>query len=236
MSVVEEPVALEPKTSAVAHRAPGCEWDPQAALTVYGEDRVLGQTVATGAGGQVAWFVVEHRTLVDENFDILLDDDGAGEVADLVGITANDTDITVTLVHCKYSSEPSPGTRVSDLYEVCGQAARGAKWREYGIDTLLRTLDRRAGKYAARNPGKTPYLIGSIQDAVPHPRTRPPPAPAHQHRHRPTRTVSSSMQQRTAAALPRRRPLLRQSPRRRHIHRPLQPVDQAPIQLVMTRA
>ncbi|MGW6244388.1 DEAD/DEAH box helicase [Streptomyces roseolus] len=99
-----------------------------------------------------------------ESFDILLDDDGAGEVADLVGITANDTDITVTLVHCKYSSEPSPGARVGDLYEVCGQAARGAKWREYGIDALLRTLDRRAGKYAARNPGKTPYLIGSIQE------------------------------------------------------------------------
>lgn len=99
-----------------------------------------------------------------EDFDILLDDDGAGEVADLVGITANDTDITVTLVHCKYSSEQSPGARVSDLYEVCGQAARGAKWREYGIDALLRTLDRRAGKYAARHPGKTPYLIGNIQE------------------------------------------------------------------------
>ncbi|MYR38966.1 hypothetical protein GTX14_25460 [Streptomyces sp. SID4944] len=92
------------------------------------------------------------------------DDDSAGEVADLVGITANDTDITVTLVHCKYSSEPSPGARVGDLYEVCGQAARGAKWREYGIDALLRTLDRRAGKYATRHPGKTPYLIGSIHE------------------------------------------------------------------------
>lgn len=53
---------------------------------------------------------------------------------------------------------------MEDLYEVCGQAARGAKWREYGIDALLRTLDRRAGKYAARNPGKTPYLIGSIDE------------------------------------------------------------------------
>ncbi|MFJ3981339.1 DEAD/DEAH box helicase [Streptomyces fungicidicus] len=99
-----------------------------------------------------------------QHFDVLLDDDGPNEVADLVGITADDTDITITLVHCKYSSEPEPGHRVADLYEVCGQAARGAKSREYGIEALLRTLDRRAGKYAARNPGKTPYLIGSISE------------------------------------------------------------------------
>ncbi|WP_265690735.1 helicase C-terminal domain-containing protein [Streptomyces griseolus] len=56
---------LEPKMSVVAHRAPNSDWDPQAALSLYGEDRVLGQTVAVGADGKVAWFVVEHRTLVD---------------------------------------------------------------------------------------------------------------------------------------------------------------------------
>jgi len=43
-----------------------------------------------------------------QHFDVLLDDDGPNEVADLVGMTAHDTDITITLVHCKYSSEPSP--------------------------------------------------------------------------------------------------------------------------------
>ncbi|MFF2217459.1 hypothetical protein [Streptomyces antibioticus] len=56
---------LEPKMSVVAHRAPSGTWDPQAAIGRYGEDRVLGQTVATGADGRIAWFVVEHRTLVD---------------------------------------------------------------------------------------------------------------------------------------------------------------------------
>ncbi|WP_324615747.1 DEAD/DEAH box helicase [Streptomyces sp. NRRL F-4707] len=99
-----------------------------------------------------------------QHFDILLDDDGAHEVADLVGVTADDRDITITLVHCKYSHEPVPGHRVADLYEVCGQAARGAKWREYGVEALLRTLYERAVKWAARHPGKSPYLIGSIDD------------------------------------------------------------------------
>ncbi|ELS59007.1 putative helicase [Streptomyces viridochromogenes Tue57] len=50
-----------------------------------------------------------------QHFDVLIDDDGPNEVADLVGITADDTDITITLVHCKYSSEPDPGHRVADL-------------------------------------------------------------------------------------------------------------------------
>jgi superfamily II DNA or RNA helicase len=99
-----------------------------------------------------------------QHFDVLIDDDGSNEVADLVGITADDRDISITLVHCKYSSEPFPGHRVADLYEVCGQAARGAKWREYGIEALLRTLYNRAVKWAARNPGKSPYLIGSIDE------------------------------------------------------------------------
>lgn len=99
-----------------------------------------------------------------QHFDILLDDDGAHEVADLVGVTADDRDITITLVHCKYSHEPVPGHRVADLYEVCGQAARGAKWREYGVEALLRTLYERAVKWAARHPGKSPYLIGGIDD------------------------------------------------------------------------
>ncbi|MGY5060017.1 hypothetical protein ACWDFR_39135 [Streptomyces sp. 900105755] len=48
-------------------------------------------------------------------------------MADLAGITADDKDITIALVHCKYSHEPTPGHRVIDLYEVCGQAARHAK-------------------------------------------------------------------------------------------------------------
>ncbi|MGW0817034.1 DEAD/DEAH box helicase [Streptomyces viridiviolaceus] len=99
-----------------------------------------------------------------QHFDILLNDDGANEVADLVGICADETDITITLVHCKYSHEPFPGGRVADLYEVCGQAVRGAKWREYGVEALLRTLYQRAVKWAARNPGKSPYLIGSIDE------------------------------------------------------------------------
>ena len=54
-------VLLEPKMSAVAHRAPTREWDPEAALAFYGPEKVLDSSIALGADSSVAWFVVEHR-------------------------------------------------------------------------------------------------------------------------------------------------------------------------------
>ncbi|MFI1518603.1 DEAD/DEAH box helicase [Kitasatospora cineracea] len=98
------------------------------------------------------------------SFDVLLDDDRAGEAADLVGLHIEGTELVVTLVHCKYSSSPTPGARLKDLYEVCGQGIRGAKWRQHGFEALLRHLDRRAKVYAKNNPGHTPFETGTIHD------------------------------------------------------------------------
>jgi len=69
----------------------------------------------------------------------------------------------VTLVHCKYSSQSTAGARVADLYELCGQAMRGAKWRQQGAIPLLLHLDRRAQSAFART-GTSPYEDGTIQD------------------------------------------------------------------------
>ncbi|GAA0739556.1 DEAD/DEAH box helicase family protein [Dactylosporangium roseum] len=96
-----------------------------------------------------------------EVFDVLLDDDRSGEAADLVGLRILDNELIVTLVHCKYSSQPIPGARLADLYELCGQAIRGAKWRQHGAQPLLRHLDRRARRFANRT-GVSPYEVGDI--------------------------------------------------------------------------
>lgn len=95
----------------------------------------------------------------DQTFDILIDDDRAGEAADLVGIRVDKGDLHVTLVHCKYSSKPTAGSRLIDLYEVCGQAMRGARWRDNGALPLLEHLDRRAKAYTRRT-GLSPFEIG----------------------------------------------------------------------------
>ncbi|GAA3913882.1 hypothetical protein GCM10023084_76990 [Streptomyces lacrimifluminis] len=98
------------------------------------------------------------------SFDVLLDDDGSGEAADLVGLKVDGRYLDVTLVHCKYSSKPAPGTRVGDLYEVCGQAMRSAKWRRQNALPLLDHLHSRAVQYARRNGSISPYEVGGSRE------------------------------------------------------------------------
>lgn len=65
-----------------------------------------------------------------EVYDLVFDDDGAGEIADVVTLRVTEGLVQVTLHHCKYSSAERPGARVKDLYEVCGQAQKSARWRD----------------------------------------------------------------------------------------------------------
>lgn len=75
------------------------------------------------------------RLVRDEaDWDIVLDDDGTGEVADIVALRVAGDDLAISLTHCKYSSEDVPGARVLDLYELCGQAQKSVRWRR---DLLL---------------------------------------------------------------------------------------------------
>lgn len=77
-----------------------------------------------------------------EAWDIVLDDDGTGEVADIVAIRMDGSDLRVLLVHCKYSSEDFSGSRVEDLYDVCGQTQKSIRWRHYVDDMLARLIKR----------------------------------------------------------------------------------------------
>ena len=75
--------------------------------------------------------MIEH-VKAEARHEILMDDDGKGEAADIVGISLDSQTlprlITVDLYHCKYSSAPAPGSRIGDMYEVCGQAQRSVLW------------------------------------------------------------------------------------------------------------
>lgn len=88
--------------------------------------------------------VIERLQSADNPYDIIFDDDGAGEVADVVAIRRSGHVLTVDLFHCKYSSEEDPGSRVGDLYEVCGQAQKSVRWAER-LDEFLHHLRRREG-------------------------------------------------------------------------------------------
>jgi superfamily II DNA or RNA helicase len=93
-------------------------------------------------------------------WDIVLDDDGTGEVADLVALKREDGELFIHLVHCKYSSNPVPGARVEDLYEVCGQAQRSTHHRQH-VNEMLRNLVRRETN--RQKKGRNGFLVGDSE-------------------------------------------------------------------------
>jgi hypothetical protein len=63
------------------------------------------------------------------DYDIIFDDDGPGEVADIVAMAERSGFIIIHLFHCKYSVKSSPGARQQDVYVLCGQAQVSVQWR-----------------------------------------------------------------------------------------------------------
>ncbi|HBZ8223096.1 TPA: DEAD/DEAH box helicase family protein [Escherichia coli] len=86
-----------------------------------------------------------YQKIADE-FEIVFNDDGAGEIADLVAIRVDNDKIYISLFHCKYcpltDGTAIPGARLSDVYEVCGQASRSVKWLYTGEKFFDRLLER----------------------------------------------------------------------------------------------
>lgn len=76
---------------------------------------------------------VIRELLRSPEYLVIFDDDDAGEAADVVAIKViggveAPSRVEVELYHCKYSSKPTPGHRIRDLYEVCGQAQKSIWW------------------------------------------------------------------------------------------------------------
>ena len=81
------------------------------------------------------------KRLVQRGAKVVFNDDNAGESADIVALFVEDGLIRFELVHCKYSKETS-GVRLSDLYEVCGQAIVSLRYK-WKPEELIKHLERR---------------------------------------------------------------------------------------------
>ncbi|MBW3225394.1 DEAD/DEAH box helicase family protein [Marinobacter adhaerens] len=99
---------------------------------------------------------------IKEDYDVIIDDDGKGEAADLVAIKVLDQQIVLHLIHCKYSGAADPGARLKDLYEVCGQAQRSIHWKHNGMLHLYKHLKHREGLW--NREGATRFLKGDLRD------------------------------------------------------------------------
>lgn len=116
-------------------------------------------------GDSVQYRAIEHIK-AENRHEILFDDDGAGEAADIVGISLDSQTqprlITVDLYHCKYSGGNTPGARIDDMYVVCGQAQRSIMWlhnKERRTDLFAHLLKRDADRIERGRP--TRFEVGS---------------------------------------------------------------------------
>ena len=74
---------------------------------------------------------IQYRVIQElqkEDFDIIFDDDGTGEFADVITMKVRDDVVAIRLCHCKYSSEDKAGRRLGDLYEVAGLALKSVQF------------------------------------------------------------------------------------------------------------
>jgi superfamily II DNA or RNA helicase len=96
------------------------------------------------------------------DYAVIIDDDGKGEVADvvairLVGDQASPSTIEVEFYHCKYSLSATPGARIKDMYEVCGQAQKSISWMtstERQTDLFTHLLRRDAHRQDLGQPSR----------------------------------------------------------------------------------
>lgn len=112
----------------------------------------------------VQFRMIEHIK-AEKIHEVVFDDDGAGEAADIVGISLdNQTEprlITVDLYHCKYSGSETPGARIDDMYVVCGQAQRSIMWlhnKDRRTDLFAHLLKRDADRVESGRP--TRFEVG----------------------------------------------------------------------------
>src|SRR5215216_4622969 len=121
------------------------------------------------AKGTIQYRVIEELKKAD--YDVVFDDDGTGESADVVTIkvvqeSVNKHRIDVEFYHCKYSKR-DPGQRIKDMYEVCGQAQKSIRWmysHEKQIELFSHLLRREPKKAKLRTA--TRFEVGDKDKLV----------------------------------------------------------------------
>lgn len=98
--------------------------------------------------------IIERLIAQGDVYDVIFDDDGSGESADVVAMRLSGSKLTVHLHHCKFSSDPNAGARLDDLYEVCGQTPKSIRGRERPDIFLRHLLKREADRRRAGRPSR----------------------------------------------------------------------------------
>ncbi|RTL12477.1 MAG: DEAD/DEAH box helicase [Neisseriaceae bacterium] len=79
-------------------------------------------------------------------YEVIYDDDGRGEIADIIAINDLETEIVIDLFHLKYAMGGIISNSISNFYEVCGQAIKSVKWKHIDSKAFFTHLLKRIVK------------------------------------------------------------------------------------------
>ncbi|MGO2506659.1 MAG: DEAD/DEAH box helicase, partial [Psychrobacter alimentarius] len=105
---------------------------------------------------------IQYHTIqkIKESYDLVFDDDGSGEIADIVAIkNVDNRTLYIDFFHLKYCSPndkgiAKPGARVDDVYQVAGQAAKSIKWIRDIEKLILRLISREIDRIKKEKPSR----------------------------------------------------------------------------------
>ncbi|XKH50712.1 DEAD/DEAH box helicase family protein [Chryseomicrobium palamuruense] len=92
----------------------------------------------------IQYHMIEYLKKTD--CQIVYDDDGSGEIADIVTIKEEDKKLLIQLYHIKYALDGNVSNQIKNLYEVCGQAQKSIHWKYKKGDEFFKHLLRRITK------------------------------------------------------------------------------------------
>lgn len=84
------------------------------------------QDIAPYIQDSIQYYFIEK---IKNDFQIIYDDDGKAEIADIIGINDSDTVIDIHLYHLKYAKNGAVSNNIDNFYQVCGQAEKSLKWK-----------------------------------------------------------------------------------------------------------
>ena len=95
---------------------------------------------------------------INEKHEFIFDDDGSGEIADLIGVNQDTNTIYIDLYHIKFAQGNQVSKRIDNFYSVCGQAQKSLKWRNPEMNIFKRMLER----VAKTKKGENRILKGNL--------------------------------------------------------------------------
>lgn len=129
---------------------------------IFNEDKIIpldfkGNNIdikieSQGFGNDIKTNSIQHYIIkcFEENYDLIFNDDNAGELADIVAMKVYDNEVIIDLFHCKYASKGLITGQISNFYEVCGQAVKMIRKIEDPLNLFTHLKKREVNKRKAK--------------------------------------------------------------------------------------